>query len=81
VAILPLSSVAMPNTDRPTVIVTGASPGVGLHATKSLCDQGWFGVMACRDLAKAARAAQQIPRPPVVSEAHHQGLYAASAGR
>jgi len=50
----------MPNIDLPTVIVTGASSGVGLHAAKSLCDQGWFVVMACRDLAKAAHAAQQI---------------------
>jgi NAD(P)-dependent dehydrogenase (short-subunit alcohol dehydrogenase family) len=46
----------MPNTDLPTVIVTGASSGVGLHAAKSLCDQGWFVVMACRDLAMAAHA-------------------------
>ena len=53
----------MPNTDLPTVIVTGASSGVGLYAAKSLSDRGWFVVMACRDLAKAAYAAQQIGIP------------------
>ena len=50
----------MPNTDLPTVIITGASSGVGLYTAKSLSDRGWFVVMACRDLAKAAHAAQQL---------------------
>ena len=50
----------MPNSARTTVIVTGASSGVGLHSAKSLSDRGWFVVMACRDLPKAAQAAQQI---------------------
>lgn len=49
----------MPKTERPTVIVTSASPGFGLHAAKSLSDRGWFVAMACRDLPKAAQAAQQ----------------------
>ena len=53
----------MPNSDLPTVIVTGASSGVGLYAAKSLSDRGWFVVMACRDLAKAAHASQQIGIP------------------
>ena len=35
----------------PTAIVTGASSGVGLHATRALTDRGWHVVMACRDLA------------------------------
>ncbi len=42
---------------KPCVIITGASSGVGLHATKSLVDRGWHVVMACRDLAKARAAA------------------------
>lgn len=50
----------MQSTDLPTVIVTGASSGVGLHAAKSPSDRGWFVVMACRDLNKAATAARPI---------------------
>jgi NADPH:quinone reductase-like Zn-dependent oxidoreductase len=42
---------------KPVVIVTGASSGVGLHATKALTGRGWHVVMACRGLAKAGRAA------------------------
>ena len=47
-------------TAPPHVIITGASSGVGLHATKALVDRGWHVVMACRDLAKAARAAARL---------------------
>lgn len=43
-----------------TVIVTGASSGVGLHATRALVDRGWHVVMACRDLAKARAAAAAL---------------------
>lgn len=43
-----------------TAIVTGASSGVGLWAAKALADRGWHVVMACRDLAKAERAAREI---------------------
>jgi protochlorophyllide reductase len=46
-----------------TVIVTGASSGVGLYATKSLIARGWHVVMACRDLAKASRAAESLELP------------------
>ncbi len=42
----------------PSVIVTGASSGVGLYAAKSLAARGWFVVMACRDLVKAEHAAR-----------------------
>jgi len=49
----------------PTIIVTGASSGVGLHATKALVDRGWHVVMACRDLAKAGAAAASLGIPPV----------------
>jgi protochlorophyllide reductase len=44
----------------PVVIVTGASSGVGLHATKSLVDRGWYVVMACRNLPKAKAAAAEL---------------------
>jgi len=43
-----------------TVIITGASSGVGLYAAQALAQRGWFVVMACRDLKKAAAAAQQL---------------------
>jgi protochlorophyllide reductase len=49
---------------KPTVIVTGASSGVGLHATKALVDRGWRVVMACRDLAKAKAAAASVSIAP-----------------
>jgi len=42
---------------QPVAIVTGASSGVGLYATKALVDQVWHVVMACRDLPRAAAAA------------------------
>ena len=45
--------------NAPTVIVTGASSGVGLYAAKSLAARGWFVVMACRDRDKAARVARE----------------------
>ena len=46
----------MTTSSAPTVVVTGTSSGVGLYATKSLVERGWFVVMACRDLDKAAKA-------------------------
>lgn len=47
----------------PTAIVTGASSGVGLYATKALIDRGWYVVMACRDLDKAASAVASLNLP------------------
>lgn len=47
----------------PTGIVTGASSGVGLYATKALVARGWHVVMACRDLAKARAAAAGLGIP------------------
>jgi protochlorophyllide reductase len=45
---------------RPIAIVTGASSGVGLYATKSLVNCGWHVVMACRDVSKASAACQSL---------------------
>jgi protochlorophyllide reductase len=48
---------------QPTVIITGASSGVGLYTAKAMANKGWYVVMACRDLAKAKAAAQSVGIP------------------
>jgi protochlorophyllide reductase len=48
---------------QPTVIITGASSGVGLNAAKALTDWGWHVIMACRNLEKAQQAALAIGMP------------------
>lgn len=57
----------MHSATHPTVIVTGASSGVGLYAAQALAARGWFVVMACRDVAKAEQAARNLAIDP----AHH----------
>ncbi len=44
----------------PTVIITGASSGVGLWTAKALARRGWHVVMACRHMTKAKAAADEI---------------------
>ncbi len=51
------------NTYQKTVIITGASSGVGLYAAKSLANRGWHVVMACRNLDKARNAAKEVNIP------------------
>lgn len=54
----------MPKADLPTVIVTGASSGVGLYASQSLVARGWHVVTACRDLDKTRRACETLGIAP-----------------
>lgn len=48
---------------KPTVVITGASSGVGLYTAKALIDKGWYVVMACRNQEKTLAAAQELNFP------------------
>jgi len=47
-----------------TVVITGTSSGVGLYGAKALANRGWHVVLACRDLEKAAKAAEAVGISP-----------------
>lgn len=54
----------MTDDRKRTVVITGASSGVGLYAAKALAARpDWHVVMACRDVAKAERVAQEVSMP------------------
>ena len=53
----------MTQNQQLTVVITGASSGVGLYAAKALAQKNWHVVMACRDLAKAEGVAQSVGIP------------------
>jgi protochlorophyllide reductase len=50
----------MTQDQKSTVVITGASSGVGLQAARALSQKGWYVVMACRDLSKAENAAKSL---------------------
>lgn len=50
---------------KSTVVITGASSGVGLQAARALAQTGqWHVVMACRDRDKTEKAAQSLGMSP-----------------
>lgn len=54
----------MEQQSKSTVVITGASSGVGLYAAKALALSGkWHVVMACRNFLKAETAAQALGMP------------------
>ncbi len=50
-----------------TVLITGTTSGVGLHATKALVDRGWRVVAANRDIHRAQKAAESLGLPSLSS--------------
>jgi len=60
--------------ETPTAIVTGASSGLGLHATRALVARGWHVVMACRDLSKAGDAIHRLAIDPASASPMHLDL-------
>jgi protochlorophyllide reductase len=55
----------MAASHQSTVIITGASSGVGLYAAKSMAQRdNWHVVMACRDLPKTEQAAKSLGISP-----------------
>ena len=60
----PTKTKQQPKGTKHTVIITGASSGLGLSAARELAQSGdWHVVMACRDFSKAELAAQQAGMP------------------
>ncbi len=61
-------------SEQRTVIITGASSGVGLYAAKALIERGWHVIMACRDLTKANTAASDLALSPASYSIMHIDL-------
>jgi protochlorophyllide reductase len=54
----------MEQSQQSTVIITGASSGVGLYTAKALAQTGkWHVIMACRNFSKTEVAAQEVGIP------------------
>ncbi|WP_193308498.1 oxidoreductase [Halorubrum halophilum] len=54
------TAAAMPKLDGKTVVVTGANSGLGYEGTRAFAAKGATVVMACRNMARAERAADEI---------------------
>ncbi|NEP01122.1 MAG: protochlorophyllide reductase [Symploca sp. SIO2E9] len=55
----------MEQDHKSTVIITGASSGVGLQAAKALAQTGqWHVVMACRNISKTQKVAKDVGMSP-----------------
>jgi protochlorophyllide reductase len=50
----------MTTDNKPTVIITGASSGVGLQGARALAEKGWYVIMACRNSEKTKKAADAV---------------------
>ena len=58
------TTTAPKTSQKPTVVITGASSGLGLNAAAALAKGGqWHVVMACRDFSKAVAAAKRLGLP------------------
>ncbi|TVT19821.1 SDR family NAD(P)-dependent oxidoreductase [Amycolatopsis rhizosphaerae] len=56
----PWTAAAVPAQHGRTAVVTGANTGLGFETARMLAERGATVVLACRDAAKAAAAAQRI---------------------
>ena len=54
----------MEGNQKSTVVITGASSGVGLYGAKALAKKGWHVVMACRNLEKTQKVANEVGMSP-----------------
>jgi protochlorophyllide reductase len=71
----------MTTDNKPTVIITGASSGVGLQGARALAQKGWFVVMACRNLEKTHKMAKEVGIAPQNYQAIHLDLASFSSVR
>ena len=71
----PAAMTAEPKTSqKKTVVITGASSGLGLAAAKALAAGGdWHVVMAVRDFSKAEAAAKKLGFPQVTRDWRRRG--------